>query len=164
MANEKNTNEKAMETTETVAKLDFKKIVRDFIKDYAFPLVRSPFKSGDKEMFAYAIEDVLTIDTGDMVFDKPVKIDFEARDKGGYEVLDLLFQISKDPRLEIVERSMEDGTVYNEYTVWVTDKNGIPYDYKVKPIRESDKALLNALLRQKAFAAYTQNVAKSSKT
>ena len=38
------------------------------------------------------------------------------------------------------------------YEIWNEDDDGIPYVYKVKPMRESDKAKLNVVLQKRALA------------
>ena len=43
-------------------------------------------------------------------------------------------------------------TQYTVYEIWNEDDDGIPYDYKVKPMRESDKAKLNVILQKRALA------------
>lgn len=89
------------------------------------------------------------------------KIDFAPKDKGGYEPLDILFDISPKAELIISEETMTDNdgnkTQYTAYKVQVLDEDGIPWDCAVKPQRDSDKALLRFLLielqKQKAVAA-----------
>ena len=54
----------------------------------------------------------------------------------------------------MVNEKSGEVTSYRTFTVMVTDGDGIPYEYKVKPFKESDKSLLDALISQKAFAAY----------
>lgn len=156
---EKNVNSKSVETTATPV-LDFKKIISDYIKNNTLPLVRAPFTSNGQEMFAYAVNDTLYQKKGGVIIgEKPIKVDFVAKDYGGYEVLSFLFEVSDNPVLKITDETMVNEksgevTSYRTFTVMVTDGDGIPYEYKVKPFKESDKSLLDALISQKAFAAY----------
>ena len=78
------------------------------------------------------------------------KADFVPRDMGGYEPLDVLFEIS--PKAEIIMRdevmTSADGrkTPYTTYTAQVTDEDGEVWECGVKPQRDSDKSLLKFML------------------
>lgn len=78
------------------------------------------------------------------------KIDFVPKDKGGYEPLDILFDISDKAELVMTDEVMtnEDGTktAYVSYKAQVVDEDGEIWDCGVKPQRDSDKALLKFLL------------------
>ena len=78
------------------------------------------------------------------------KIDFAPKDKGGYEPLDILFEIAPKAELIMENRVMEDEngvkTPYTAYSVRVVDEDGEVWDCEVKPQRNSDKALLKFLL------------------
>ncbi len=78
------------------------------------------------------------------------KIDFAPKDKGGYEPLDILFDIAPKAELTMSEETMKDDdgekTHYTAYNVHVVDEDGIVWDCDVKPQRNSDKALLKFLL------------------
>lgn len=78
------------------------------------------------------------------------KIDFAPKDKGGYEPLDIVFDISPKAELIMSDEVMtnDDGTKtpYVAYKVQVTDEDGEIWECGVKPQRDSDKALLKFLL------------------
>lgn len=78
------------------------------------------------------------------------KVDFVPKDMGGYEPLDILFDIA--PKAELIMRdevmANADGskTQYTAYTAQVTDEDGEIWECGVKPQRDSDKALLRFML------------------
>lgn len=78
------------------------------------------------------------------------KIDFAPKDNGGYEPLDILFDISPKAELIMTDEVMtnEDGTKtpYTSYKVQAVDEDGEVWECGVKPQRDSDKALLKFLL------------------
>jgi hypothetical protein len=78
------------------------------------------------------------------------KIDFAPKDKGGYEPLDIVFDISPKAELIMSDEEMTDDsgrkTKYTAYKVQVADEDGEIWDCGVKPQRDSDKALLKFLL------------------
>ncbi len=78
------------------------------------------------------------------------KADFVPKDMGGYEPLDILFDISPKAELIMTDEVMTnaDGskTVYTAYKAQVVDENGEIWDCGVKPQRDSDKALLKFIL------------------
>lgn len=115
-----------------------------------FVLRREKFVGRDKkEYWSYAIYGKIR--------GRDVKVDFVAYDQGGYEVLDLIFDVSgEDDTAELV---ITDGQMTNDTTGEIVnfrtyearnvDEDGIEYRYKLRLARESDKALLNMLLQQK---------------
>lgn len=78
------------------------------------------------------------------------KADFAPKDKGGYEPLDILFDISPKAELIMTDEVMTnaDGskTEYTAYKAQVVDENGEIWECGVKPQRDSDKALLKFIL------------------
>ncbi|MBO4983862.1 MAG: hypothetical protein J6D23_07360 [Clostridia bacterium] len=82
---------------------------------------------------------------------KDVKLAVIPPDKGGYVVLDIVFD--KEMACELVlkpyEIKDEKGNVVkgNSYAVCSADENGEIYECKIKPFRDSDKRLLGMLLR-----------------
>lgn len=78
------------------------------------------------------------------------RIDFAPKDQGGYEPLDILFEISPKAELIMSEEEMTDlsgkVTRYTAYKAQVVDEDGEIWACGVKPQRDSDKALLNFLL------------------
>lgn len=85
---------------------------------------------------------------------RDIKVDFAPKDKGGYEPLDILFDVQEKAELVIAEEEMTDSvsgkkTKYSTYTLQTTDEDGVVYQCGVKPSRDSDKALLLMLLNIK---------------
>lgn len=78
------------------------------------------------------------------------KVDFAPKDKGGYEPLDILFDINDKAELIMTDEVMTDEngnkTPYVSYKVQVVDEDGEIWECGVKPQRDSDKALLKFLL------------------
>ena len=99
---------------------------------------------------------------------KDVKASFEAKDKGGYEVLDFIFLIDDVAELVIREETMSDDygkkTTYDVYEVSQTDENGVPFTYQVKPMRASDKFHLNSIITKLAIQAYKEQLAAEAAT
>ncbi len=87
---------------------------------------------------------------------RDVKVDFIAHDQGGYEVLDMVFELNNTAELVIKEDTMVDanGEVkpFTVYHAQNKDEDGIILDCRVKPARDSDKSILKYLL-QKANAS-----------
>lgn len=81
---------------------------------------------------------------------KEMTIDFVPKDKGGYEPLDILFDLSPKAELTMSEEEMTDDkgnvTHYTAYKVQATDEDGEVWDCSVRPQRDSDKTLLRFLL------------------
>lgn len=80
-----------------------------------------------------------------------IKIDFMPKDKGGYEVLDIVFSASAKAELIMCNETMTDAngktTKYISYKVHTEDALG-ELECGVKPSRDSDKALLTMLINQ----------------
>ena len=80
-----------------------------------------------------------------------IKIDFMPKDKGGYEVLDIVFSASPKAELIMLNETMTDAngktTRYVSYKVLTKDELG-ELECGVKPSRDSDKALLTMLINQ----------------
>ena len=114
------------------------------MKNQALVLEREPFvaKNG-KEMYSYFVRGV--------VHGREVKADFLAKDLGGYELLDLMFEIDPNVKLITHEESMTDDkgnvTKYMVYEAQVVDADGLLYTYKLKLAQESDKTYLNILMQ-----------------
>lgn len=106
---------------------------------------RETFTTKDKrEMYGYFVRG--------QIRGRDVKVDFNAKDQGGYETLDLIFDINPKAELLIHEETQTDidgaKRTYTVYEVQNVDEDGIVYKYKVKPARESDKTYLDILLQQ----------------
>lgn len=86
---------------------------------------------------------------------REIRADFEAKDQGGYEVLDLIFAIKPTAVLLMREESMVQDGVRTDYTVYEAsnvDEDGIEIKYEIKLSRKSDKTYLDVILQQKAKA------------
>ena len=126
-------------------------------------LVREPINGKDgKQMvtkdgrlyFAYVVRG--------MIRGQEKKVDFVPKDIGGYEPLDILFDVAPKVELTINEEEMPnaDGTKtrYTVYKAQVVDEDGEVWDCNVKPQRDSDKALLRFMLielHKKSSAKFT---------
>ena len=112
-------------------------------KENKIMVERETFTSKDKEYFAYFIKG--------RIRSKEVKIGIIPPDKGGYTVLDIVFNDAMACELTVTpfEMKTDNGQVIkgNTYAVKSVDENGDVYECQVKPARASDKALLNMLLR-----------------
>ena len=81
---------------------------------------------------------------------REIKVDFCPKDQGGYEPLDILFDMSPKMRLVMSEETMTDDngreTHYTAYRVEYIDADGEIWPCAVRPQRDSDKTLLKFLL------------------
>lgn len=105
---------------------------------------RERFKGTDgKEYWSYNLKG--------QVRGRDVRIDFAPKDKGGYEPLDIIFDVAPKAELLMSDETMTDNdgkkTKYTAYSVR-TVENGIEYTCAVKPSRDSDKALLGMFLNE----------------
>ncbi len=105
---------------------------------------RDTFEKDGKEYFSYFIKGT--------VRGKDVRVAIIPPDKGGYTVLDIVFGNEMKAELTLTPYEIKDestGRVVkgNTYGVRTADENGEIYECKVKPFRDSDKTLLNMLLR-----------------
>lgn len=128
--------------TKVMEQITEKKVEKEETKKTLF-VERENFKGNDgKEYWAYLVKG--------QVRGRDVKVDFAPKDKGGYEPLDIVFDVAPLAELVMSEEEMtsESGkiTKYTTYKVRTIDENGIIYECGVKPARDSDKALLNMLI------------------
>lgn len=80
---------------------------------------------------------------------RPVKVDFSPKDKGGYELLDLVFDVSPKAELIISEVTQEINGVKSRrpiYTVNTVDEDGVVWKSEIKPTRQSDRDMLAMLI------------------
>lgn len=105
---------------------------------------RETFEKNDKTYFSYFIKG--------QVRGRDIKVAIIPPDKGGYTVLDIVFGDAMQAELKITPFEIKDdaGKVIsgNTYAVRSVDENGEVYECSVKPYRNSDKALLNMLVKQ----------------
>ena len=104
---------------------------------------RETYTKDDKAYFSYFIKGVIR--------GREVRIAVVPPDKGGFRVLDIVFDnaMSADLVLKPYEIKDDKGKVLkgNTYAVVSKDKDGTEYECGIKPFRNSDKTLLNMLLR-----------------
>lgn len=108
---------------------------------------RETFEKNDKSYFSYFIKG--------KVRGKDVKVALIPPDKGGYSVLDIVFGGADKAELVLMPYEIKDdatGKVVkgNTYSARTVDENGEVFECGVKPYRNSDKTLLNMLLKQAA--------------
>lgn len=153
MAQEKAQEAKVFETNEAVTTTTANEIAAATSDIIVLPVTRQPFTSGkdNKEYYGYVVKgNIVRVKNGKR-FEKEVEVNFVAKDQGGYEVLDLIFFETEEAKLRMREETMTNDktgeiTNYTVYEVYSEDDDGTEYSYKVKPSRESDKALLSMLL------------------
>lgn len=109
-------------------------------------------KKDGKEYFNYVLCDTIRRTVNGKTLEKQVEVDFVAKDMGGYEVLDIIFFNTDTAELIVDRKTMVNDSTgevlhYNEYTIQSVDDNNNVFGYKVKLSRESDKSLLDAILR-----------------
>lgn len=111
--------------------------------DRQIKVERETYTKNGKEFFSYFIKG--------KVRGKDVKVAVAPPDIGGYTVLDIVFDTEMSADLVITPFEMKNAngeTISgNTYAVRSYDENGEVYECKVKPLRVSDKTLLNMLLR-----------------
>ena len=106
---------------------------------------RDTFEKDGKEYYSYFIKGV--------VRGKEVRVMIIPPDKGGYTVLDIVCSKEMMAELTLTPYEIKDestgrvvkGNTYGVRTV--DEETSEVYECKVKPFRDSDKTLLNMLLR-----------------
>ena len=106
-------------------------------------LIRESFDGKDgKKYWAYMVKG--------NVRGREIKIDFVPKDIGGYEPLDIVFDIQDKAELIITQEQITDSygnkSAYVNYKAQNVDEFGIVYECGIKPQRDSDKSLLAMLL------------------
>ena len=125
-------------------------------------LLDAKTKSGE-DMYCYILREMISVNGKE----REIRVDFAAKDIGGYDMLDIIFMSGDEAYLSVHEEYMTDEktgvvTPYMVYEIWNKDDDGIPYVYKVKPMRESDKAKLNVIIQKRTLAyEKAQQAAKS---
>ena len=104
---------------------------------------RETYEKNGKTFYSYFIKG--------NVRGRDVKASLAPPDKGGYVILDIVFNDAMEAELVVVPYEIRDekGNVLkgNTYAVRSQDENGDIYECKIKPARDSDKNILNMLLR-----------------
>ncbi len=129
------------------SKTDF---VAETTENGNFVITREPIKGANGKQlttqdgrlyFAYLIKGTLR--------GRAVKVDFSPKDKGGYQPLDLVFDVSSKGELVLTEVVQEMNGVKSRrtvYTVETVDEDGIVWKCEVKPTRTSDRDTLSMLI------------------
>ena len=113
-------------------------------KENKIMVERETFEKNGKTYFSYFIKGNIR--------GKDVKVAIVPPDRGGYALLDIVFGNEMQAELVVNPYEIKDdatGNVIkgNTYAVRTTDENGETYECNVKPFRNSDKMLLNMLMR-----------------
>ncbi len=137
MANEKNVKANESTVANEMAVMPEKRLIVEREKFIA--------KDG-REMWGYAVH-------GKGVNGRETKVDFNAYDQGGYEVLDMVFDIKPTAELQMHDESMTDSETgevrtYTIYEVSNVDEDGDELKCRIKPARDSDKSILAYLLKK----------------
>ena len=113
-------------------------------KDGKIVVEREIYEKNGKQYFSYFVKGNIR--------GKEVKANVMPLDFGGYAVLDIVFGDENSVNLVLNAYEIKDektGNVMrgNTYSVRSTDENGEIYECRIKPAKNSDKALLNMILR-----------------
>lgn len=141
MADKNEKNVKAIESTTTATE------VMTATPEKRLIVERDKFMAKDgREMWGYAVH-------GKGVNGRETKVDFNAYDQGGYEVLDMVFDIKPTAELQMHDESMTDSETgevrtYTVYEVANVDEDGDELKCRIKPARDSDKSILAYLLKK----------------
>lgn len=127
-----------------------KNFVADLTENGNFVITRKPIKGANGKQlvtkdgrlyFSYKLDGKLR--------GRSVEVDFSPKDKGGYQPLDLVFDVSDKAELFITEVVQEMNGVKSRrtvYTVNTVDEDGLIWKAEVKPTRTSDRDMLAMLI------------------
>lgn len=113
-------------------------------KENQIVVERETYEKNGKQYFSYFVKG--------NVRGKDVKASVMPLDIGGYTVLDIVFGNEMKAELVLNPYEIKDektGAVMsgNTYSVRSVDENGEIYECRIKPAKNSDKSLLNMILR-----------------
>lgn len=113
-------------------------------KENQIVVERETYEKNGKQYFSYFVKG--------NVRGKDVKASVMPLDIGGYTVLDIVFGNEMKADLVLNPYEIKDektGSVMsgNTYSVRTVDENGEIYECRIKPAKNSDKSLLNMILR-----------------
>lgn len=113
-------------------------------KENQIVVERETYEKNGKQYFSYFVKG--------NVRGKDVKASVMPLDIGGYTVLDIVFGNEMKAELVLNPYEIKDektGSVMsgNTYSVRSVDENGEIYECRIKPAKNSDKSLLNMILR-----------------
>ncbi len=104
---------------------------------------REEYVKNDRTFYSYFVKGKIR--------GKSVRVSITPPDVGGYTVLDIVFGESNEADLVVEPFEMKDNTGKiikgNTFKVRTTDIDGEVYECSIKPLRPSDKALLNMLVK-----------------
>lgn len=105
--------------------------------------------SNNKEYWSYIMRGEVLTPKGK----RPIRADFKPKDKGGYEVLDIIFEIDDKIELIIVEETLV-NELTNKKTKYLTYTAkafyaGVPFECSLKPQEDSDKAFALMIINSK---------------
>ena len=105
----------------------------------------------ERETFEYKGNTYFSYFIKGTVRGREIKLAVVPPDKGGYVVLDIVFDNEMACELAMKPYEINDGkgniTKGNTYSVISVDEDGLVYECAIKPAKSSDKALLNMLIR-----------------
>ena len=124
------------------------KVANEKMENKTICVERESFEGGDgREFWSYIVKGKIR--------GRDVKVDFMPKDKGGYEPLDIVFDVNPTAELIMSEEEMTNDngktTKYTTYKVRNVDEFGVVYECGIKPARDSDKALFSMLLNTLGF-------------
>ena len=137
-----------------------KAFVAETTENGNFVITREPIKGANGQQlktqngrlyFAYILHGKLR--------NRPVKVDFSPKDKGGYQPLDLVFDVSSNAELiisEVVQEMNGVKTRRTVYTVNTVDGDGLVWKCEVKPTRTSDRDMLAMLINLIGAQVHTE--------
>ena len=110
-------------------------------------VVRSTYERNGKKYFQYSLNGNIN--------GRAKEIRLTCQDVGMFDVLDIIFEVNGKPTLVAIPFSMkgDDGKEIKGFTyeVMTTGEDSVVYRAKVKPSRQSDKALLDILHQKNAL-------------
>lgn len=148
-------NEKKVNVTENAA-VAADGTTAEAVKPKRLIVEREKFLTKDgREMWGYAVHGKF--------HGRETKVDFNAFDQGGYEVLDMVFDLNPTAELEMHEETISDPNgeirTYTVYTVSNADEDGDEISCRIKPARDSDKSILAYLLKKLNRASNAESAA-----
>lgn len=114
-------------------------------------LQREQFSGRDKRKYwAYFVKGEVYKDTPHK---KTVRAGFTPDDIGGYDLLQIMYDLPGEVLIEYKQESMRDDktrkvTYYDVFTAFIIDPYGNKLEYKVRPTEKSDKALFIMLYNE----------------
>lgn len=134
-----------MEKKEKIENVENVEVKENAEKESVLMIEREPYKSkkDGQEYFNYFIKGIIK--------GKEVKTAVVPVDKGGYQLLDIIFLTSdacplKVKPFEITNEKTGEVVSGNTYAVSLTNENGKEFELKIKPASDSGKTIIAYLL------------------